>query len=208
MRHLLTPRRLWPVVGVFGVLALGALVVGLLGGWSEATDATGPKAERVAPGEPVAAGPVDIEVHGWGIVEMEDYLADDTPIVANLAVHLTMTTTANDTLSLPTHIVRPTTIEEEGWLTAVRAGDLTRLSSLTPGVTEEVIVTTPVVDPAELEGLGEQELELAVLGYEWREHGLSRELNWWEEDPVAVVTVPRDQAYFATYQDSLVEDDA
>lgn len=190
------------------MLAVGALVVGLLGGWSEATDATRPQVDRVAPGEPVDAGPVDITVHGWGIVEMEDYGAEDVPIVANLAIHVTMTTTADASLSPLTHVLRPTTIEEKDWLSAVRAHDLTRLSTLNPGVTEEAILTTPVVDPAELEALGDVELELAVMGYEWREHGLSREVNWWEEDPVAVVTVPRDQDFFTTYQDSLVEEES
>lgn len=201
----LRPRPAWlrPILLAGGALIVVVVIIGLAGGWRQAADATRPAAVEVGAGERIDAGPVEVSVHSWGVVRKQDFLLDDAPIVAMLGVRVTVTTTADAAFPFPTHLVRPVSVAEDGWLSAVRAGDFTSASRLTPGVSEEMIVTTPVLDPEELEALGDVPLVLDVSQYAWRPHNLSREEQWWEEGAIATVTIPRDQAFFGPYQDAI-----
>lgn len=200
------PAWLRPILVVAGALIVVVVVIGLAGGWQQAEGAARPRVPEASAGTRIDAGPVEVEVHSWGVVRTKDYLADDTAIRPVLAVRLTVTTTADAVLPFPSHLLRPVTIAEDGWLTAVRAGDFTSLSRLTPGVSEEVIVTTPVADPDDLDALGDVPLLLDVMEYAWRQHSLSREVQWWEEAAIASVTIPRDQSFFGPYQDAIAEE--
>lgn len=201
-------RHLWPLAAVVGVLLAAIVGIGLAGGWAEADGARERDLPEVAAGEGIDLGPVRLSLHSWGVVPLEDYRGEEPRVVATLAIRATITTTSTESMNLPTHLVHLADVAEDGWLSAVRVGDLSRFSSLTPGVTEEVILTLPVADPAELEALGDDDLELLPTAYEHAAHTLSGELGWWERDPIAVVAVPRDQSAFAAYVAALAERNA
>lgn len=185
-------------VGAAVILAVVAAVIGVRGGWDEVEPRGLPK---VAPGELVEMKPHAVRVIEWAVSDEIEVgsLEYEEDADAWLAIHVEMTTSVDTSTRIQSASIQPIGVRlARTSPTSVRLDAGGNLYRLEPDLPIDVVLLYPVKSedvPDELT------VQLATLNYV--RSNLSEEMVWLEEQPLAQVSVPRNDAFV----EPLIEED-
>ena len=192
-RNAATPsRRRWILwaAGVAVTFAVVVAVIGLRGGWDQVEPRGLPEA---APGELVKMKPHAVRVIEWTLSdEIETGSLELSPEADTwLAIHVEATTMVDSATRLQSVTVEPYGVPlVRSWPGEVRLDATGTLDRLQPGLPTDVVLLFAVRSedvPDELS------VQLTSLSYV--RSSLSEEMTWLFEEPVARVTVPRNDDF-------------
>lgn len=177
-------------LGVAVILAVVAGVIGLRGGWDRVEPRGLPE---VAPGELVDLRPHAVRVIEWTVTDEVELVALELETEADawIAIHVEMTTKVDLSTGIQTPTVQlvgvPTT---RNWPATLRLDNTGGLYRLDPDLPVDVVLLFPVKQ-ADVP----DELTVALSTLTYMRSTLSEEMVWLLEEPVAQVTVPRNDSF-------------